>query len=503
MSENLKVDGISKSFPGVQALSDVNTTFDKGEICALVGENGAGKSTLVYILMGTIRPNKGKVFINGNEANITGVYKAKKYGIGAVFQDPSLINYMSVAENIFLGEQGQFKNNGILSYSKIFKAAEKILNDLKFEIDVKQLAYLLSPAQRKLIEFAKMIRKDPQVIILDEITATLDYENVDKLFEIIRNKRDEGKTIIFISHRLKEVFEIADKVLVLKEGKVVKKLDVTDVTEEGLVNLMMGRKLSEVFPKRKSISKKEKKIVYSIRNLSIKGKLENINLDIGKGEIVALAGLRGHGQSELLKTLFGQIPKNSGKIFINDKEVIVNSPVKAKMKNIAFISNKREDELCFTHSIRRNIALCSLNKRQKVGFINQAMEKKEVSDVSSKMNIIAPSIATEISNLSGGNKQKVVFSKWLLTLPDLLLCDEPAEGLDMGAKSEVYHILRKLANEGRSILLVLSDMIEILNLPDRVIVLREGKIVKELKNIGSEDSEILEKKILKASIGVS
>ena len=503
MGENLKVDGISKSFPGVQALSDVNTTFNKGEICALVGENGAGKSTLVYILMGTIRPDKGKVFINSNEVYITSVPKAKEYGIGAVFQDPSLINYMSVAENIFLGEQGQFKNNGILSYSKIFKAAEKILNDLKFEIDVKQLAYLLSPAQRKLIEFAKMIRKDPQVIILDEITATLDYENVDKLFGIIRKKRDEGKTIIFISHRLKEVFEIADKALVLKEGKVVKKLDVTDVTEEGLVNLMMGRKLSEVFPKRKSISKKEKKIVYSIRNLSIKGKLENINLDIGKGEIVALAGLRGHGQSILLKTLFGQIPKNSGKIFINDKEVIVNSPVKAKMKNIAFISNKREDELCFTHSIRRNIALCSLNKRQKVGFINQATEKTEVSDVSSKMNIIAPSIATEISNLSGGNKQKVVFSKWLLTLPDLLLCDEPAEGLDMGAKSEVYHILRKLANEGKSILLVLSDMIEILNLPDRVIVLREGKIVDELKNIVSEDSEILEKKILKASIGVS
>jgi len=504
MGENLKIDGISKSFPGVQALSDVNTTFDKGEICALVGENGAGKSTLVYILMGTIRPDKGKVFINSNEVYITSVPKAKEYGIGAVFQDPSLINYMSVAENIFLGEQGQFKNNGILSYSKIFKAAEKILNDLKFEIDVKQLAYLLSPAQRKLIEFAKMIRKDPQVIILDEITATLDYENVDKLFGIIRKKRDEGKTIIFISHRLKEVFEIADKALILKEGKVVKKLDVTtDVTEEDLVNLMMGRKLSEVFPKRKSISRKEKKIVYSIRNLSIEGKLENINLDIGKGEIVALAGLRGHGQSILLKTLFGQIPKNSGKIFINDKEVIVNSPVKAKMKNIAFISNKREDELCFTHSIRRNIALCSLNKRQKLGFINQATEKKEVSDVSSKMNIIAPSIDTEISNLSGGNKQKVVFSKWLLTLPDLLLCDEPAEGLDMGAKSEVYHILRNLANEGKSILLVLSDMIEILNLPDRVIVLREGKIVKEFKNIRSEDREILEKKILKASIGVS
>jgi ABC-type sugar transport system ATPase subunit len=197
------------------------------------------------------------------------------------------------------------------------------------------------------------------------------------------------------------------------------------------------------------------------------------------------------------------VPKNSGKIFINNKEVIVNNPVKAKIKKIAFISNRREDELCFTHSIRRNIALSSLGKRQRAGFIIQSKEKKEVSDISLKMNIIAPSIATEVNNLSGGNKQKVIFSKWLLTLPDLLLCDEPAEGLDVGAKSEVYHILRRLSNEGKSILLVLSDMIEILNLPDRVVVLREGKIVKEFSIIGSEDSEMLEKKILKASVGVT
>jgi len=503
MGEILRVDNISKSFPGVQALSKINTFFSEGEICALVGENGAGKSTLVYILMGAIRPDKGKVFVKGNEVDITGVHKAKGYGIGAVFQDPSLINHMSVAENIFLGEQGKFRNNGILSYSKIFKAAEQILNDLKVEIDVRQLAVLLSPAQRKLIEFAKMMRDDPKVIILDEITAALDYESVDKLFEIIRSKRDEGKSVIFISHRLKEVFEIADTALVLKEGKMVQKLEVKDITEEGLVNLMMGRKLSEVFPKKISVGAKENKVTYSIRNLTIKGKLENINLDIAQGEIVALAGLRGHGQSELLKAVFGQVPKNSGKIFINNKEVIVSNPVKAKMKNIAFISNRREDELCFTHSIRRNIALSSLSKRQKGGFIMQGKEKQEVSDISVKMNIIAPSMTTEVNNLSGGNKQKVVFSKWLLTLPDLLLCDEPAEGLDMGAKSEVYHILRRLANEGKSILLVLSDMIEILNLPDRVVVLREGKIVKEFSIIGSEESEILEKEILKASVGVT
>ena len=237
--------------------------------------------------------------------------------------------------------------------------------------------------------------------------------------------------------------------------------------------------------------------------MAVKGKLENINLDINKGEIVALAGLRGHGQSELLRAIFGLIPKSSGKIFINNKEVMVNNPVKAKMEKIAFLSNKREDELCFTHSIRRNIALSSLGKRQRAGFIVQREEKKEVSDIFSKMNIIAPSLATEVGDLSGGNKQKVVFSKWLLTQPDLLLCDEPAEGLDVGAKSEVYHILRRLADEGKSILLVLSDMVEILNLPDRVVVIREGKIIKEFSDIGSEDSGMLEKKILRASVGVT
>lgn len=503
MDEFLRVDGISKSFPGVQALSEVYTSFNKGEICALVGENGAGKSTLVYILMGALRPDKGKVFIKGKEVNITGIHKAREYGIGAVFQDPSLINYMSVAENIFLGEQGRFKRNGILSYSEIFKAAEKILNDLNFKIEVRQLAISLSPEERKLVEFAKMIRCNPDVIILDEITAALDYGSVDKLFEIVRNKRDEGKTIIFISHRLKEVFSIADTALVLKEGKMVSKSKIKDVSEEGLINLMMGRKLSEVFPKRMITDRKESEIIYSIKDLSIEGKLENIDLDIAKGEIVALAGLRGHGQSELLKAVFGQVPKNTGKLYIHGKEVVVNNPFKAKMEKIAFISNKREDELCFTHSIRRNIALSSLDKRQKAGFIIQSKEKQEVSDISLKMSIVAPSLSTEVNNLSGGNKQKVVFSKWLLALPDLLLCDEPAEGLDMGAKSEVYHILRRLANKGKSILLVLSDMIEILNLPDRVIVLREGKIVEEFNILESEDREALEKKILKASIGVN
>jgi len=503
MGDILRVDGISKSFPGVQALSKVNTSFNQGEICALVGENGAGKSTLVYILMGAMKPDQGEVFIKGNEVNITGIHKAREYGIGAVFQDPSLINYMSVAENIFLGEQGKFKNKGILSYSKIFKAAEKILNDLNFKIDVRQLSISLSPEERKLIEFAKMIKFNPDIIILDEITAALDYKSVDNLFEIIKSKRDEGKTVIFISHRLKEVFDIADTALVLKEGKMVKKLEIKDVTEEGLINLMMGRKLSEVFPKRISVDGKEKEIVYSIRNLSVEERLKNINLDIARGEIVALAGLRGHGQSELLKAVFGQVPKNSGKIFINNKEVVIYNPVKAKKEKIAFISNKREDELCFTHSILRNIALSSLGKRQKAGFIMQSQEKQEVNDISLKMHIIAPSIATEVSNLSGGNKQKVIFSKWLMTLPNLLLCDEPAEGLDVGAKSEVYHILRRLADEGKSILLVLSDMIEILNLPDRVVVLREGKIVEEFNLLGSENTEILEKKILKASIGVT
>jgi ABC-type sugar transport system ATPase subunit len=503
MDEFLKVEGISKSFPGVQALNNVHTSFKKGEICALVGENGAGKSTLVHILTGAMRPDHGKIFIQGKEVNITGIHKAREYGIGAVFQDPNLINYLSVAENIFLGELARFKRNGVLSYSKIFKEAEEILNGLNLKIDVRQHAISLSPEERKLVEFAKMIRHNPDIIILDEITATLDYNSVDKLFEIVRNKKDEGKTIIFISHRLREVFNIANTVLVLKEGKVVKKSKIEEVTEEGLINLMMGRELSEVFPKRSNGVRKEREIVYSIRDFSIEGKLANINLDIAKGEIVALAGLRGHGQSELLKALFGEIPMSRGKFYFRNKEIVINNPVKAKREKIAFISNKREDELCFTHSIRQNIALSSLEKRQKLGFIIQRKEKQEVSNISFKLNIIAPSLVTEVNNLSGGNKQKVVFGKWLLTLPNLLLCDEPAEGLDMGAKSEVYHILRKLADEGKSILLVLSDMIEILNLPDRVVVFREGKIVEEFDILGTEDKRSLEKKILKASIGVN
>lgn len=503
MGEILKVDKISKAFPGVQALSEVETSFDEGEINALVGENGAGKSTLVFILMGAIKSDSGKIFIEGKEVNITGVYRAKEYGIGAVFQDPSLISYMSVAENIFLGEQGKFKLRGILSYSKIFKAAGKILEELQIDIDVRQLAVLLDPAQRKLIELAKMIRHDPKIMILDEITAALDYRSVTRLFEIIRKKRSEGKTIIFISHKLKEVFDIADTAVVLKEGRMVKKMKLKDTTEEGLINLMMGRKLSEVFPERKKLEEKHKKVIFSIKGLNVKDKLKDIDLDIKKGEIVALAGLRGHGQSDLLKAVFGLIPHIRGKMLIDNEEISINSPVKAKSRKIAFLSNKRENELCFTHSIRRNIALASLGKRQRAGFIIQDLEKKEVNEISSRMNIKAPSMAVEVGSLSGGNKQKVVFSKWLLTQPEILLCDEPAEGLDVGTKSEVYHILRRLADEGKSILLVLSDMVEILNLPDKIVIMREGKVIEMFENIVAEDKTILEKKILKASIGVS
>lgn len=502
MGEILKTDNISKRFPGVQALSKVTVSFNEGEISAVVGENGAGKSTFVSILMGVLKPDEGKCFIGENEVNITNVHRAREYGIGAVFQESSLIDYMSVGENIFLGEQGKYKYRGILSYSKLFKAAEKSLNDLGVEIDVKQHARFLSPAQRKLVELAKVMIHNPKVIILDEVTGVFDYKSMVNLFEIIRKKRDEGKTIIFISHRLREVLDIADNAIVLKEGKVVKTLGLKNVKEEDLINLMTGRKFSDAFPKRINVGVKEMKIIFSIRNLASNGKLKNINLDIAEGEIVALAGLKGHGQNELLRTVFGLFPKSRGKIFINNKEVTINNPAEAKIAQIAFLSNKREDELCFSHSIRRNIALSSLNKRKKAGFIIQSKEKEEVSNISSKMNVIAPSLSTEVVNLSGGNKQKVVFSKWLLTQPDILLCDEPAEGLDIGAKSEVYHILRRLANEGKCILLVLSDMTEILNLPDRVLVMREGEITKEFSNMESEDSEILESKILKASMGV-
>jgi len=503
MNSILKVTNIKKRFPGVQALDNVSINFNKGEVRALVGENGAGKSTFISILTGVIKPDSGKIFVSDREVNISNVAKAKKYSIGAVYQESSLIDYMSVAENIFLGQLSKFKNKGIMSYSKINKAAEEALEMVEIELDVKANARFLNPTQKKLIEITKVLLDDPEILILDEPTAIFDYENVAKLFNIIRNKKKNNKTIIFISHRLREVLKIADKTTVLKEGKVVKTVEMDGIKENDLINLMTGSEISQIFPKKLSQSKQKTRAVLSLKKISSGLKLKDINIDIRKGEVVALAGLKGHGQSTLLNAIFGINHKLEGDIYINGKKVEINCPVDAINHKIGMLSNKKEDELCYTHSITRNFAMASLDKRKKIGFIDFRKEKDEIHSIKSKLKIADFSMGTEVVNLSGGNKQKVVFGKWLLTKPDILLCDEPAEGLDIGTKSEVYHIIRGLAEEGKAILLVLSDMVEVLNLPDRIFIMREGKIVKEFSDFNSIDKASLEGNILKASMGAT
>jgi len=502
MEEILKTIDLSKRFPGVQALDKITVNFNRGEIRALVGENGAGKSTFSGILMGIIKPDSGKILVSGREASINNAQQARDYGIGCVYQESSLMDYMSVAENIFLGKQSLFKTSGILSYSKLFKAAQESLEKIGIDLNVKGLAGFLSPDQSKLVELVKVLVNDPEILILDEITAAFDYGSVKKLFGIIKNIKEEGKTVIFISHRLKEALEIADTATVLKEGKLVKTLKLDGVREKDLISLMTGKEIKQIFPEKVTVSQKERDIILSIRNLSSDSRLEKINIDIKNSEIVALAGLKGHGQSTLLRTIFGLRPKISGEIYLNGKKVNINNPVDALMLGVVMISNRREDELCFTHSVRMNIALASLDRRKRLGFVDLQNEKKEISSIKSKLNIITPSLDAEVINLSGGNKQKVIFGKWLLTEPKVLLCDDPAEGLDIGSKSEVYHIIRGLAEEGKGILLVLSDMTEILNLPDRVLVMREGKIVKEFNITDSIDKQKLESEILQASMGV-
>jgi len=495
--EILRTESVTKSFPGVRALEKVTFICRKGEVHALVGENGAGKSTLVGILMGIHQPDEGRIVLKGKKVTFKGPSDARGYGIEAVFQESSLIPYMSIAENIFLGRENEFTNKGFISSSSLRRQAEPALAEVGLDLDVSVSANLLNSAEEKLVEIAKALITKPKLLILDEVTAPLDKEGVEKLFEIIRNLKKQGITVVFISHRLHEVLEIADVTSILRDGKLIDDINMDRASESDLVRSMTGKEFKIIFPPRNSEIPRKRRVL-SVKNFKKKGVIEGVNLDIYEGEIVALAGLKGQGQSELLRMIYGLLSKDEGEIYIQDRKVKINRPSHAIKYGLARLSDRRdEEELCLTHSVQKNLALASLDRRKQLGFIKGKEEKTAVQGIVSRFSIHTPSLNQEVVNLSGGNRQKVVLGKWTLTEPQILLCDEPTKGLDVGAKSEVYYLLRGLARIGRGILVVLSDMGEILHLSDRILVMREGRITAEFLA-----EEATEEKVLKASMGI-
>jgi len=475
----LETRGITKVFPGIRALNKVNFTLHKGEICALVGENGAGKSCLVKILSGVYQPDEGEIFLQGKKTVIPDPYQAQRMGVSTVFQELSLIPNMSVSKNIFLGKE-PCAPFGFVDLPKLVKQVKELMKTWNLNLDLDSLICELSVEQQQMLAIVRALSIDPDILILDEPTASLSSHEVEHLFKMIRNLKDKGVSIVFISHRLEEVFQIADSVTVLKDGEIVATKSVHEINQDQLIKMMVGREFVDIFPQKKGLEIKGKSI-FSVRGLNQREVLKDINFDLHKGEIVTLAGLEGQGQRELTRAIFGVDPIDSGEIYLEGKKIQINSPRDAIRAGIGFLSDDRRTEgLVFCRSIRENIALPTLKRRQVWGFIKIKEEKEIVNSQIKALDIHTTSIEQEVQFLSGGNQQKIIISKWLLATPKVIIFDEPTIGIDVGAKIEIYHRLRELADEGKGVLMVSSDMIEVIGISDRVLVIFEGKITAEI-----------------------
>jgi ABC-type sugar transport system ATPase subunit len=493
----LKLQSITKHFPGVEALREVNFSLENGMIYGLVGENGAGKSTLIKILMGVYQPTKGEIFVNGAKVTIKNPSQARHTSkIDAVFQEPALIPQMNIAENIFLDRLNNFYDKGLINRAKLQNRAKEALNEVGLDVDVTLPVSELTAAEEKLVELSRALSHDPEILILDEITAPLVSSVVNDLFTIMRNLKETGKTLIFISHRLEEVLEVCDEIIVLKDGDlagIIKNNSERSASSirKNIIHMMTGTKRGLSFPEKRGLKFREEKVL-SLKNIKSDW-LNDVSLDVHRGEIVALAGLRRQGQSKLLRTIFGLLPKDRGDLYLDGEKLEIYSPKDAINRGIFYISDRRDqEELWLTHDVGLNISMVSMCDRARFGFIIGGGEKEAVQKIVSKLKIETPSLAQIVRNLSGGNRQKVVLGKYMLARPKVFIADQPTKGLDVGAKVEIYHLLRRLSDGGIPTLAVLTELSEVVNLPDRILVMRDGKIVKEFSGKKINEEKLLD-----------
>lgn len=497
MEPILDVESLEKSFPGVEVLKKITFSLEKGKIYGLVGENGAGKSTLVKILMGLHVPDGGVIRIAGEEAQIRNPTQARReYKLDAVFQEHALIPHLSVAENIFLDRLDQFYSAGLLNRKLLQFRAEEVIRPVDLEIDVNKSADMLREGEKSLVELAKALERDPNILIFDEMTAPLTSEVVHMLFGIIQDLKHQGKTLIFISHRLEEVLQICEEIIVLKDGNlqgIIHNSQANDRSElrKQIIGMMTGTEKGLDFPAKQGRRKGAERVL-SARNITTKY-LKDVSLEVRTGEIVALAGLRGQGQSSLLRAVTGLQLRTHGTIEMFGVPVEIDSPRTAMKNGIFFVSDQRDqEELWLAHDVWLNMSVASVDNRTRWGFIPMNKDREIVEDMVRKLRIVTPSIAKIVRQLSGGNRQKVVLGKYLLASPKVLLLDQPTMGLDVGAKVEIYYLLRSLADEGIPTLTVLTDLEEVINLPDRIFVMHEGRIVREFSGAKINEEELLD-----------
>ena len=477
----LEVKDITKRFYGVTVLDKVNMQFNPGEVHALVGENGAGKSTLIKIIGGTYHADGGSVLVDGQKVEINTALDASSLGISIVYQEYNLVKNMTVLENVMLGKEpkGRF---GSMDLKKTREHVEDVACKDHITVDLDKYAGDLSSAEAKIAEILRACTNDMKFLVLDEPTAALDDDDVSSLFTLIKKLKARGVGIIYISHRLEEIFEICDKASVLKDGKYVGTWETSEIDRDFLVTAMVGREITDVFPIRKRDHDDQKPVIFSAKGISDGTHFHDISFELKKGEILGIGGMSGHGQREMIRSLFGVVPLSSGSLFIEGEEIRMKSPADAIKYGLAFLSDDRRSEgLAQEQSVARNITYPTLKRYNPFGIIRKKKERARVSDLIEKLNIKLASQTQNVQNLSGGNQQRVVLAKWLPLNPSIMLFHEPTLGVDVGAKVEIYEILDALVSQGISIIMVTSDMLELLHLSDRICVFYEGEIIAEYR----------------------
>lgn len=486
---------ITKTFDKVVAIEDINFNIYSGEVHALMGENGAGKSTLMKILYGYYSRTSGEVKILGKEVNFHSTHDAEASGIGMVPQEIDLFPELSVAENLFVGRKRPRKKWGGFDLKQMQQEAKDIFQKLDVSLDVTAQVKHLSVANCQMIEIARALIRQAKIIVFDEPTASLTEKETERLFKVIAELRENGVGIVYISHRLEEIFRIADRITVLRDGKWVASDVISEFDQDKLVKLMVGRPLSQLFTRGES---KIGEVVLSVEGLSSGEKFEDVSFEIRAGEVVGMAGLIGAGRSEIGQTLFGVLPVSSGVIKLHGKEVQIKSPEDAMEKKIVYLPEERRSQgLILQMSIGQNISLASLKILTRFGITDVKKEKELSEKYIHTLSIRGATIEKPVSQLSGGNQQKVVVSKIMVREPEILILDEPTRGIDIGAKSEIYKLIDELAKEGKAILLISSELPEVLSMSDRILVMHEGKLKGEFNR-----AEATQEKIGMAASGV-
>ncbi|MGI6694960.1 MAG: sugar ABC transporter ATP-binding protein [Christensenellales bacterium] len=485
----LEMRGVSKAFPGVKALDRVDFSVYPGEVLALVGENGAGKSTLMKILSGIYKMDEGEILFEGKPIDISGPLASQQAGISIIYQELNVLNNLNIAENLFVGRE-ILNKNGLVDKQRTHQEARKLLDEVKLPLDTHTIMGRLSTAQKQMVEVARALSFNARMIIMDEPTSSLTETETQTLYDIIRQLKASGVAVVFISHRMVEIFQISDRVVVLRDGQMITSLETAKTDEAEIISAMVGRDIDNLYDKEDAPLGE---VVLEVRNLSTKDNLKDINFTLRAGEILGFAGLVGAGRSEVMRAVFGIDPRQTGEIFVRGEKADIRNTTDALRYGIGFVpEDRKEQALILDMTVKRNLSLAALDRVSRGWFIDRPKEHSLVEHFVALLQVKTPSVEQMVKNLSGGNQQKVVIAKWLANEPSILILDEPTRGIDVGAKKEIHKLMSELAQQGVAIIMVSSELPEIIGMSDRIIVMHEGRIKGEFPHRHVTQEQIMQ-----------